>query len=251
MDQSPTHICCLNEVQEWAIWLMLKTIGVADKWQTLISGLIALLAALIAYRAVAKQIQAAEALEEEKRRREAEAALALLPLALSDLTKYATDCIELLKPYVRTSISASGAEGIQVLPRLAIPVVPAHIISSIQSPIRYLSDDTSKFLIDLLRTVQIQQARIQDLIARLANERINELVRNQIVMQVLDAANVIAKINSLFRKARGEDFKYNYAPADELKNALGVARISEDEYLVVYKLLEQRYNPTLPPIMAA
>ena len=85
------------------------------QWETLFTGFAALVAAWFTVDHLKQQIRQTEDLAERARRQRVKAARAILPLALSQLTEYATSCIKRLYalwPYFRTdgSLNRSRAD---------------------------------------------------------------------------------------------------------------------------------------------
>jgi ABC-type nickel/cobalt efflux system permease component RcnA len=75
-------------------------VGVVDHWQTLVTGIIALVGAWWTVRGIRSQIKQTIEFERDQHEREERAARSVLPMALSEIAQYAIDCIKLLKPYV-------------------------------------------------------------------------------------------------------------------------------------------------------
>src|SRR5258708_4974499 len=75
----------------WISFLFSRN-GPVERWQILITGGLAIVAALIGGRYINKQIIASERQEKSRRESEFNAALAVMPLALSELAFYALVC---------------------------------------------------------------------------------------------------------------------------------------------------------------
>jgi hypothetical protein len=80
------------------------------QWETLVTGIGAVVAAFFTVRRLREQITQTQKLADDQRQRRARAARATLPLALSQLAQYATSCIKGLydlRPYFRAVHSAN------------------------------------------------------------------------------------------------------------------------------------------------
>jgi hypothetical protein len=95
-------------------------------WQTLIAGLIALVGAYWAVSGIGLQIAQADELEELRRVRAEAAAKAVLPLSLSELSKYCRECIQLVDRYIK-----GGAELPKVPHDLPVPRIGSEIIATL------------------------------------------------------------------------------------------------------------------------
>ena len=82
-----------------------------NRYQTLIGGGAALYAAWYAGRWVRRQIQHAREVEADRLARESYAARAVLPLALSSVSNYASDCLRALRGLTSPGVSILGSGG--------------------------------------------------------------------------------------------------------------------------------------------
>ncbi|MCF5764197.1 hypothetical protein K3H47_09605 [Aeromonas veronii] len=133
-------------------WLEIQEIW--DRWQTLNSGMIALLAAMLA-------IYAAQHTENARRQRELIAARALLPLALSDLHKY---CIE-LAIFIRTEyLEWSKNRPDEVLTtNNEVPDRPAAwVFEAFKNCMIHTNENEAKFMASILSEAQIINSRLHD-----------------------------------------------------------------------------------------
>ena len=78
-----------TELRAWRTWL--------EKWQTLITGFLALGGALMTVWVVLRQIDASNFQENERRERRLFAARAAMPAALSDMLAYVGQVVRILK----------------------------------------------------------------------------------------------------------------------------------------------------------
>jgi hypothetical protein len=130
-------------------------------WQTLIAGILALLGAFLTVRVIRAQISQAGNSEEARRKRDELAARAVLPLALSQFTRYARDCIMLLVIYVPGHGSRPPVPN-----NLALPTLSPDVIRSLQESARYAGPGVVSQIASLLSKFQVQQARMIELFSR-------------------------------------------------------------------------------------
>lgn len=125
-----------------------------DRWQTLNSGMIALLAAMLA-------IYAAQHTENARRQRELIAARALLPLALSDLHKY---CIELAMFIKAEYQEWSKNRPSEVLTTdNKVPDRPAAwVFDAFKNCMIHTNENEAKFMASILSEAQIINSRLHD-----------------------------------------------------------------------------------------
>ena len=81
-------------------------------WQTLIAGLVALGAALATIEWMQKQIEETQWQADDRRRRELDAARAVLPLALSEISSYESAVARTLKFLLDRALASGPAEDI-------------------------------------------------------------------------------------------------------------------------------------------
>lgn len=137
-------------------WIEIQKIW--DRWQTLNSGMIALLAAILA-------IYATQYTENAKRNRELIAAKSLLPLALSELTGYCTH----LAMYLKKEFMAWGMTndiGISINEKETheIPKSPNEWVFEVfKSCMVHEHETEAKFMASILSDTQVTSARIQSM----------------------------------------------------------------------------------------
>ena len=123
-----------------------------NRYQTMLSGLLALIAGSFAYFAARSQIKSAESLEENRRQAEEVAARARLSLALSDITSFAEKSLEILK----THLENHDEKTLDLLPNF-----PASTIAPLQNCIRFASKDKAKSISNLISLLQVFKARLR------------------------------------------------------------------------------------------
>ena len=106
-----------------------------NRYQTMVSGILALSAAVVAYLAARAQIRHAENLIEKRRQTEAYAARATLPLALSEVCDYAGACFDIFKSRLPNYKDRSP---------LDLPTFPSSAVKPLQDCIRFSDKDQAK-----------------------------------------------------------------------------------------------------------
>ena len=121
-----------------------------NRYQTLVAGLVAVLAALVSLRGVQRQIEAAYDIEEAKRLREEAGARALLPSALGDLMGYLERCAELL---------ASCREPGNGLQLVHLPAFPDSVMPLLRNSVAAVGRERAAELTGVLSAIQVFRAR--------------------------------------------------------------------------------------------
>jgi hypothetical protein len=129
-------------------------------WQTLISGLLALGAAIAGIVYLHRQIRQTEELEGKRRAKKLAAIRAVGPLALSAIGEYAKQCTNVLK-----ALHVQCGTGL-ALPSssVALPDVPNETITLFSDFIEYSDDDEADLIEELMRDIQVQQSRLRGLV---------------------------------------------------------------------------------------
>lgn len=116
----------------------------AKEWQTLISGFIALLAALITVRTIKQQIATEEIRHKEERERRAFAIRARIPSALSELSTYIESCFR----------------GVFLADKTIIKSAP-NVTDIFSDHVEFCDEETAKNIYRIICEYQILNSRIQ------------------------------------------------------------------------------------------
>lgn len=179
------------------------------QWETLVTGAFALAAAFVTALYLRKQIRQTQTLADDRRRRRERAALATLPLALSELSEYASSCIKELydiRPYFKAGVTTTidMSERQRRLTAWALPPLSNDLLSSLKECIEFADDAPAQAMISLIRHLQIQRTRLRDYISRAhGNNPSHLLVLANIEGAMYGAAEVHARASALFSFARG------------------------------------------------
>lgn len=199
-------------------------------WQTLIGGVFALIAAWIALKGVQAQIRQSKiesdrlrAKDQDVAEREEQAAKAILPLALSELSQYAEDCIRLLSVYVVPATRTPP----QVPDHLDAPEIPPGAIEALQNSIRHAKPEHADKMAALIMKLQVQHSRLSGDLVRYRGRQFSQLNGTS---WMIDAADVYASVATLYAYARKEDSLRTRSPAAALYSALANCGIHEDSH---------------------
>lgn len=171
-----------------------------QRWQTLVGATVAMIAAAIAYYNTTRSIKHARQLDSEKRARKHAALRAVLPLALSDITRYAAATVNELKELIercdRDALPKNSASS-----ALSAEAVPSKSLDGLAEFIEYSEAMDARLIEITLARIQIHQARLQ---ALLVSDRSAHSVvtRHQLESLIVDAAIIYAGASSYFAYAR-------------------------------------------------
>jgi hypothetical protein len=198
--------------------------GCSDFWlnryQTLITGLIALVAAIMTVGMVRKQMAQVERHEEQRRRREENAVRAVIPLAVSGISDYARECIARLS-------QIRGEEGKRVDPTgLTVPEINNDLIVSLRDGIRYADRQTATQIHEMLAWLQVQNSRLRG-IASSGSDGISIIVPHNIERAILDAATLEVLASRLFQYGRGNISFHALVRPEDLRVSLFLAGVYE------------------------
>lgn len=201
-----------------------------DRWQTLITGFLALGAAYWTVRPLREQIQLQKLQIESERKSKAWSAKARLPDALSAICHYTVQMAAWLRN-----------------PNSITPELPIEGIKEIKDVIEFVEPKTSKRLFDLLNRYQVHRARSRDLFQE--SGRISEV---PIPFELQDTYYDLAHLNglaiSVFDYARNEaqEGPENELSSEEmlssLRSVIGLHYYgNEDNYRGVLDTIERRH----------
>lgn len=161
---------------------------------------------------------------------EERAAMAVLPLALSELIQYAQDCIQLLEPYADDGTLLSAPESLEP------PRIPADTTAALQLCARFAEPLNADKIAKALGKLQIQQSRLRDWVEEVRGKQVTLLRRQQGLGYMRDAADLYAAIADLFGYSRNEALVRERASPEALANALHNSGIWGDSH-PIWKLV--------------
>jgi hypothetical protein len=220
---------------------LFATEGPLERWQTMVTGLIALMAAFIGAYYVNKQTQLGEQHEQERNRRRFDAARAVLPFTLSALTSYAGQSGKLLRAIHRGPRNGNMIVGpLANLPEL--PALPQSSIAELRELIASAEVPLGELVAEILAEMQVQHVRLSELYTEMTNPSGNptEHVAN-VETFIIDAAVVYARSSALFDFARRETTELpSTLTAANVISALNLMRFYDALYEDVHSAVRRR-----------
>jgi len=208
-----------------------NVVSFLDKWQTLITGALAVFGAWLTVGAVREQIKSSEAVEERRRLQEVYAARAVLPASLSLLTEYAQSCMRLMEQLVDDGSLCRRPPG------YLVPSIPSEALEAIRNCIRFADPARAKEMADLLHWLQIQNSRICALGFR--SNDYPDASPYEIYRRILDAAELHARTSALFDYGRRlDEGDLQRVGSKEIRTALRVTRIYKEHHTMLGELLD-------------
>lgn len=132
-----------------------------DHWQTMLSGIGAIAAALLSIKFLRKQIEQAADLDTGRRARRVEANRARLPLHLSDCVQYAAEAIEYLDRPLNLDARYAKFATEQKTP---VPILPNGAILAFEAIIENTENaDFANLIADMISQMQVLDSRLRGL----------------------------------------------------------------------------------------
>lgn len=216
-------VCAFDGVLWW-----IGTFQWLEDYQTLITGIAAVIAARLSIQTIERQIKQAdeaaksqlaqvERIESERKEAKRTAVRAMLPLSLSSLSDYAQTCgLTLYKLHVAAPEPNVPVFEYQPQGDTEFPPLPDDAIATIKELIEFSNPELVRLLSELAAKVQVQSSRLRGLKRALAAN--STVSKHSIEAYTLDAAEIYARCSSLFDYGR---FK-----TERLPNKLTTADIS-------------------------
>ena len=206
-------------------------------WQTLIAGALALIGALGTVYYLHAQIEQARDLENARKRREENAARAVLPLALNQVVEYAVECIEFLN---RLAPAGRNCGVLLVDANVRPPSVAPEAVGTIRECVRFADDEIVQKLSTILIRLQIQQARLRDVLTHAA-ETTKHLSRVRALSPMVDAAELYAQAAELFKYGRDASDLRLRSPREDIHGAFFQAGIVVADVNDLAEVINRRY----------
>lgn len=195
------------------------------RWQTLVTGGAAVIAAATSIWFLSKQVRQADSHEQARQRRRHAAARATLPLALSQICSYAETVARELDR-LRHWLEATSEDP---APAFSRPTPPAELVASLERMIE--ATDDSKItgtLSDIIIEMQVLAANLESLGG---NEGRRRSSLPNIDAYMVRAAKVHALASSLFAFARGEQESLSKIDlAAEVVRSLKLMHLNEHDH---------------------
>ncbi len=148
---------------------MLAEGSLIERFQTLLTGILAIIAALMGGRYVAKQINASDQQERQRIARKLRAAQAVAPLSLSELSNYCRNCGSMLLAVY--SHKNSAGEIPVGTPVANVPKIPRNTIDDLRAIAEHAPPEVSRAAARVLANLQIQHSRLSSLSEEIQSER--------------------------------------------------------------------------------
>ena len=181
------------------------------QWEILATGIAALVAARWTVAKISDQIKQTERLATDQRRRRERAALAMLPLALSEFANYATACINglyALRPYFQNDGSLDRSQTGKPLTTWSAPRLPRNVLALLKECIEFADAIPAETMAELIRKFQGQNVGLIEYLSWLRlNDGVHLLLWANIEQAMRDAAEVYARAAVLFPFSRGDQIQ--------------------------------------------
>lgn len=204
------------------------------EYQTFVAGLLALLAAWWTVGAINRQIKQAEDVEQARQNSRRAAARAVLPLGLSAISQYATDCARILQNLIDKCVDETLPTKVDVPP---FPAPPDGAIGSLKEMTEAAGPTERDTLADILGKTQIQWSRLSSL----SNERRRHdsiIATSNLESYIIDCAELVARSSALFNYARREteEFPSKAIYREQMTRAVKVMGLFEVEDRLIKKI---------------
>jgi hypothetical protein len=216
--------------------------GWLQQWQTLVSAMVALIAAYIAFRNTSRSLQHAERLERHRRSRKHVALRARLSLALAQIMDYTTiralaqradmhTCDgETLPETLPEPVSESIAEGL-----------PSEALITLAEFIEYSETVDVSTLESTIALIQIFDSRLHSLVSSNRYPLSVRIVpQAELEARIIDAASIYAGAASAFEYARRQRTELPHAVSwDNVKAALRNMNFWDEQYSRLHEILDR------------
>lgn len=205
-----------------------------NRYQTLLSALLALGAAGASIYFLRRQISQADRQEEERYAREGAAARAVLPVTLSALCEYAVEAGSSLAHILPTLAVAGVVKGLSK----QFPELPEGPIGQLEKVIKTIPVDQGKAFAEIIAEMQVLNARARSMIEE------GRAVKHNVLEYILDAVEIYARCSANFDYARRySEATQSTIPRQDMKSACNVMRlfrVREELYIMIDRK-EKRY----------
>lgn len=226
-------------------------------YQTLLTGILAVVAAFFAIRETRRQIAQQYELEEDRRRRRNDAARTALPLALDELCVYADECARMLYGLLRHRSRAETMYGSDEEPAVtvpterldAFPTIPTSLVSILSNCVETSEPNVAKAISELSSALQIQNGRVRSMIARKRPSASGTavLMKRDLEVFIMNASDVYARSLRIFKFARGNYQNESLSVCrEDMKSALISFSIYEERCPWIWERIGKTYPPRDP-----
>lgn len=208
-------------------------------WQTLIGGLIAIVAALLAVWNTTRTLRNAERLEQFRRSKKRQALRAVLPLVLSEVSDYAEKVTDELAE-MDNQCDADKMLHHNAVAAPSFPSTPVDVIASLKEFIELADDDIdTKVVVSILRRMQVLQARARGLASDIRSNSGGVTLQHYIETLMLDSATIYAMASACFDYGRGKSESLpTKVDWGEIRSALNVMGCRDFEHATLHEHLD-------------
>lgn len=182
---------------------------IVDHWQTLITGIAALLAAVVTIVVLNCQIRETRERANDQRQRRERAARAVLPLALAELQQYARACIRGLydlRPYFQPHGSLDQAQVDKCRSAWPSPSLPDDVLSALKEWIEFSDKVPAEAASTLIRRLQVQKSHLAEYPSRIClniSLPLTPLTLGTVYYVIGKSAEIFTRVGMLLRFTRG------------------------------------------------
>jgi len=202
------------------------------QWETLLTGFGAVAAAVATVLYTRRTISQTRDLENDRRHRRERAARATLPLALTALCDYASECMKWAER-IRNCVNADGgldqARAQQSANEWVVPNIPQDAVSVLKECIEYAGDEAAEAMSNLMLHLQIHHTRLTYIVSDLRFDASERTVgAGNVDTALVDAAEVYGRCSTLLPFARGACDGPFSPQAKSIRQALLHAQVDEN-----------------------
>ena len=208
------------------------------EWQTLITGVFAIAAAVYGAKFVYRQTEQDRTFEAQRRDGKLFATRAMLPFILSEYGDYCDGCadeLDRLQGHCKPGTSLGTAAG-----SVCFPSVPSSATERLIAFIEAAHGEPRERAASLLRCLQVQASRLSSIRASISDSgrRRSVIVKHNLDSYLVDTAVIYAISSSMFEYARGA--ADNVAPppsGDEISTCLNLLGFDSSAHPDVYEIV--------------
>ena len=236
-------VASIFAIQRWD-----KFIAVLDKWQTLATGLLSVMAALVAVVWLEKQIRLTKEQEEDRRERKQYADRAAMPAALAVLVKYGRANLNSLVA-LRAGLQPDG--GIRFdrgWNKPEVPAYPSAAADTIRACLETTDKEKREPIARILRDLQKLNSRLEGIIAEASPGSGYSVDMMHLSYYVLGAVDFITRCDTTIAYARGDEATPpGKLTLGQMHSKAFFANVDESDFPYVYEAMQGRYtNEEMP-----
>ncbi|WP_322885434.1 hypothetical protein U8C32_08565 [Sinorhizobium medicae] len=171
-----------------------------NEYQTLLTGIAAVVAAFISVAHIRQQIDQTAQIERDRIEGRKFSARAMLPLALSKICQYAEESGQVVHLLMR---HVQEEQVVIPNPRPVIPTIPEEALTVLRDLVEHSSQSERRYYFKLISALQVQNSRLSGILYDIQGH--GSLVPTALNFYALDAAEVYAYASGLYEYARDWD----------------------------------------------